>query len=144
MKSLKRYSELVKLPTFAERLAYLKLDSKIGIQTFGADRWLNQDLYRSKLWKSIRDQVILRDSNGDDILDLGCQDMPIRGERIHVHHMNPVTVDMLEHNDPLAFDPEFLIVASFSTHNCIHYGSPVRYTSDYKPRTPFDTCPWRL
>ena len=52
------YSELITLPTFEERFKYLQLSGKVGRETFGFDRYLNQVFYRSKEWKSVRDYVI--------------------------------------------------------------------------------------
>ena len=55
---IRTYSELIRIPTFEERYNYLKLDSEIGIETFGFERYLNQRFYRSKEWKSLRDEII--------------------------------------------------------------------------------------
>lgn len=133
---IRRYSELIKLPTFADRFKYLKLSGFVGEETFGFDRWLNQALYHSDIWKSVRDQVIIRD-NG---CDLGIEDLEIKG-RIIVHHMNPVTKEeIVMHSDTL-IDPEYLICATINTHNAIHYGDD----SILRPmveRKPGDTCPW--
>ena len=41
----KSYSELMKLKTFEERYEYLKLEGKVGEETFGYDRIFNQVLY---------------------------------------------------------------------------------------------------
>ena len=88
-KEMKTYSELIKLPTFKERFNYLKLDGSIGEQTFGFDRYLNQNFYRLKEWKQIRNYVITR----DNAYDLGIEDRPIpNGVKIYIHHMNPITV----------------------------------------------------
>ena len=58
----KTYSELCKLKSFDERFDYLKLgDKKVGEETFASHRYLNQKLYRSPMWKRIREQVIARD-----------------------------------------------------------------------------------
>ena len=73
---IKTYSELSKLKTFKERFEYLKLDGIVGKDTFGYDRYLNQLFYKSKEWKQVRDQVIVRD-NG---CDLGLIDRPIYGK----------------------------------------------------------------
>ena len=62
------YKELIKLPTFEERLKYCMLDGAVGKSTFGYERYLNQQFYRSKEWKSIRRDVILRDE-GCDLAD---------------------------------------------------------------------------
>ena len=81
---MRTYSELIKLSTLAERFDYLKLGGVIGEDTFGFERYLNQNFYRSAVWKKIRNQVIIRD-NG---CEMGLEDYPISG-RIIIHHMNP-------------------------------------------------------
>ena len=68
------YQELITLPTFEERFKYCKLDGKPSELTFNGHRLLNQMLYRSPQWKSVRQKVILRD-NG---CDLGIADRPIQ------------------------------------------------------------------
>jgi len=135
----KSYSELVKLKTLIERYEYLRTFSKIGEETFGGSRYLNQYLYtKSDLWKSIRRKVILRD-NGRD---LGLDDYIIQG-RIIVHHINPLTKEQLLNFDPCIFDEENLISCSHNTHNAIHYGDKSLLPQDPIERRPFDTCPWR-
>lgn len=135
----KCYSELVKLKTLIERYEYLRTFSKIGEETFGGSRYLNQYLYtKSDLWKSIRRKVILRD-NGRD---LGLDDYIIQG-RIIVHHINPLTKEQLLNFDPCIFDEENLISCSHDTHNAIHYGDKSLLPQDPIERRPFDTCPWR-
>ena len=66
MMSIKTYSELITIPTFEERYEYLRLNGRVGEETFGFDRYLNQVFYKSKEWRSIRDYVIARD-NGCDL-----------------------------------------------------------------------------
>lgn len=132
------YTELSKLKTFKERFDYLKLDGTVGIETFGFDRYLNQALYHSDDWKSVRDKVIIR--------DLGC-DLGIEGyelsKYITIHHMNPVQAVEIENRAPWIFDPEFLISCSRATHNAIHYGDASLLTKELEIRKPNDTCPWR-
>lgn len=135
---IKSYHELIKLPTFEERLDYLKLDGLVGVTTFGFDRYLNQRLYHSKEWKAVCREVILRD-NG---CDLGILDRPIF-DRVYVHHINPLTeTNIRECDDRALFDLDFLISTSFHTHNAIHYGK-TRPSSLFIERTPNDTCPWK-
>jgi hypothetical protein len=135
----KCYSELVKLKTLIERYEYLRTFSKIGEETFGGSRYLNQYLYtKSDLWKSVRRKVILRD-NGRD---LGLDDYIIQG-RIIVHHINPLTKEQLLNFDECIFDMENLISCSHNTHNAIHYGDKSLLPQDPIERRPFDTCPWR-
>ena len=137
-RQLRTYSELISLPTFEERFRYLQLKGAVGKDTFGFDRYLNQQFYRSAEWKKIRDQVIVRD-NG---CDLGIEDRAIYG-KILIHHMNPITEqDVLRHSDLLT-NPEYLICVAHSTHNAIHYGDENLLTLAPVIRTPNDTCPWK-
>lgn len=132
------YSELCTLPTFKDRFEYLKLNGQVGSETFGFDRYLNQIFYRSQEWKSIRDEIIVRD-NG---CDLGIEGREIRG-RIYIHHMNPIMVDDLLGRTDLLLNPEYLIATSYNTHQAIHYGDDGLIVPDPTERRPNDTCPWR-
>lgn len=135
---MKTYSQMITLPTFNERFRYLKLDGKVGADTFGLDRYLNQVLYRSAEWRRIRDEVIVRD-NG---CDLGIPELPIYGKVI-IHHMNPLTVeDILEDDPECVMNPEYLVCVSHATHNAIHYGDS-SLLQDYVPRRANDTAPWK-
>ena len=134
---IRTFSELKKLKSFEERYKYLKLGGEVGIATFGADRHLNQAFYRSKEWKRVRDQVIVRD-NG---CDLGVEGYQIY-DRIYIHHMNPMTVDdVLDRNDDI-LNPEFLICVSFDTHNAIHFGDASLLPKLPIERKPGDTMLW--
>lgn len=141
MRRVRTYSELITLPTFKERFDYLSLGGKIGIQTFGADRWINQAFYTSREWREVRDYVIVRDSL-DLPFDLGHPDRPIRS-CIVVHHMNPITIDDIREATDFLLDPEYLITTSDLTHKAIHYGDFNLLPEDYVERQPNDTCPWR-
>lgn len=132
------YKELTKLPTFEERFRYLQLCGKVGEETFGYDRYLNQMLYHSSDWDDIRQIVIIRD-NG---CDLGCEDHPIY-DRIIVHHMNPITIEDIRNNSKYLTDPEYLISTTLMTHNAIHYGDESLLPKGPIERRPNDTCPWR-
>lgn len=136
--NLKTYSELIQIPTFEERFEYLKLDGNVGEDTFGFDRWMNQIFYRSPEWKRIRDEVIIRD-NGCDLAMPGHE---IYG-RILIHHMNPISVDDIEHRTDLLLNPEYLISTLHRTHNAIHYGDKSLLPQGLIVRTPNDTCPWK-
>lgn len=136
--SIRTYSELIQLPTFEERFDYLRLDGVVGKDTFGFDRYLNQQFYRSSEWKRIRNQVIIRD-NG---CDLGIDEYEIHG-RILIHHMNPISIEDLQHVSDLLMNPEYLICVSHRTHNAIHYGDESLIVSAPIERTQNDTCPWR-
>lgn len=136
--SIKTYSELIQLPTFEERFQYLKLSGAVGKETFGFDRYLNQNFYRSAAWKRVRDQVIVRD-NG---CDLGIDDRIIYG-KILIHHMNPINDrDILDLTDIL-LNPEYLICVSHITHNAIHYSDESLLPSEPIVRFKNDTCPWK-
>ena len=138
MTDIKTYSQLITLPTFIERYKYLKLEGVVGDETFGFDRYLNQIFYKSIEWKSVRDHVIVRD-NG---CDLGIEDRII-GERILVHHMNPIRVEDIKRRSEFLLDPEYLICVSKNTHNAIHYGDSELLITEPIERSKNDTCPWR-
>lgn len=137
---LKTYSELVKLPTFIERIRYLKLSGRVSEETFGVERYLNQQFYKSKIWKELRNSIILRD-NG---CDLGLEGYGLN-KGIIIHHMNPITVKDVINLTDAVLNPEYLICVSHVTHNVIHYGDE-SYIEDmnYKERSANDTCPWRM
>ena len=132
------YSELITLPTFIDRYRYLKQSGIVADETFGSRRYLNQVFYKSKEWKSIRNQVIIRD-NG---CDLGLEGYEIGGP-IYIHHLNPITEDDILNRSPSLLDPENLICVSYNTHEAIHYGDesmlPITYLVD---RTPGDQVLW--
>lgn len=139
MSIIRTYSEIITIPTYEERYRYLKLEGRVGEETFGFDRYLNQYMYqRSERWKAVRRKVIIRD-NG---CDLGIEGYDIRGP-ITVHHMNPVTMDDILNERPWIFDPEYLISTSHNTHNAIHYGDENLLIKAPIVRTANDTCPWR-
>ena len=138
MTDIKTYSQLITLPTFIERYKYLKLEGVVGDETFGFDRYLNQIFYKSIEWKSVRDHVIVRD-NG---CDLGIEDRII-GERILVHHMNPIRIEDIKSRSEFLLDPEYLICVSKNTHNAIHYGDSELLITEPIERSKNDTCPWR-
>lgn len=138
--SYKSYSELAKLSSFIDKYNYLKINSKIGIETFGTNRWINQDFYSSNDWKTFRKKIILRDKG----CNLGCEDFPIVG-KIYIHHINPLTIDDIRLNrlDKLLGEDNAICV-DFKTHEAIHYGNELTML-DYIPieRRPGDTCPWK-
>ena len=136
--NIKTYSELITIPTFEERYNYLRLGGRVGAETFGFDRWLNQVFYKTNEWLSLRDKVIIRDLG----CDLGIEGREIYG-RILVHHMNPITKRDILERSPIALDPEYLITTSKLTHDAIHYGDENLLMKDPIIRKPNDTCPWR-
>lgn len=132
------YSELITLPTFEERYRYLKLGGRVGEDTFGFDRYLNQIFYTSNEWRDVRDFVIIRDGG----CDLGIPDREIHG-RILVHHMNPIRQEDILRRSKFLLDPEYLICTIKNTHDAIHYGDESLLILAPIERTKNDTCPWR-
>lgn len=135
--TIKTYSELRTLSTFTERYKYLQLFGQVGSSTFGFDRYLNQRFYRSTQWKTIRDEVIVRD-NG---CDLGIEGYDIY-DRVIIHHMNPMTVDDIETGEDYILNPEYLITTTHRTHNAIHYGDESLLAKPLVERSPGDTRLW--
>lgn len=133
----KRYSELRRLLTFEERYEYLRLGGRVGEVTFGFDRQFNQDFYRSREWRQIREYVIVRDD--------GC-DLGVPGYEIHtdllVHHINPIVMDDIVHGEEWVLSPEFLITTTQTTHNAIHYGDRSLLAKPYTARQHGDTKLW--
>lgn len=137
---IRTYSELITLPTFEERYRYLRLGGRVGEETFGFDRYLNQMFYNSKEWENIRDEVISRDMG----CDLGMLDRQIpEGVKILVHHMNPVLVKDILSRSKYLLDPEYLISTVKRTHDAIHYGDDSFLLTGFTERSKNDTCPWR-
>ena len=135
---IRTYSELIKLNSFKERYEYLRLDGRVGEATFGFERYLNQQFYHSREWRSVKDSIVTR--------DLGC-DLAVTGfeihERIYIHHMNPVTAEDIRQSTEYLLNPEFLICTTQNTHNAIHYGDSSLLCMEPITRTPFDMCPWK-
>lgn len=136
MSTIKTYSELITFPTFEERFKYCQTNQHVSEETFGSHRYLNQRFYKSPEWRKIRQLVIIRD-NG---CDLACPDYPIAGV-IYIHHLNPMQIEDIINRKEYILLMEFLICASFNTHQALHY--------EYEPpqirpvvRTPNDTSPW--
>lgn len=139
-KNIRTYTELSKLKTFKERFEYLKLGGKIGEETFGFDRYINQKFYKMPEYRAARDFVIAR--------DLGC-DLGVEGhefakeENIIVHHMNPITVEDIINRSEFALDPEYMISTRLLTHNAIHYADESLLVNEPVIRAKNDTCPWK-
>lgn len=125
------YQHLCRLSTFKDRFNYLKLSGEVGTSLFGDNRRLNQYFYHSDEWKSVRNEVIIRDGG----LDLGCVGYEILDKAI-VHHMNPITLEDLEEWNPRILDLNYLITVSSGTHRAIHYGD-----ENLIPRLPLDRRP---
>lgn len=135
---IKSYSEMCSFSTFIERFNYLKLNGKVGIETFGFDRYLNQVLYCSQEWKRFRRQVIIRD-NG---CIFGLDGYDING-RLIVHHINPITLEQIEQRDPMIFSMENVVCVTHKVHEAIHYGDESLIPTDPIIRKPNDTCLWK-
>lgn len=134
---IKKYSDLILIPTFEERLEYLKLNGIVGKETFGFSRYINQQFYHLKEWHQFRDKVIIRD-NG---CDLGVDGYEIYS-RIIIHHINPITYEDIVNRNKCVFDLENVITTQLSTHNAIHYCSDNFYINKPIQRFKNDTCPW--
>ena len=135
---IRTYSELITLPTFEERYRYLRLGGRVGEDTFGFDRYLNQIFYTSNEWRDVRDYVIVRDGG----CDLGIPDREIFG-KILVHHMNPIRQEDILRRSKWLLDPEYLICTIKNTHDAIHYGDDGLLILAPTERMKNDTCPWR-
>lgn len=148
---VRTYRELIRIEDYYERFEYVRLAGKIGEQTFGWERYLNQYLYRSAKWKRFRNEIIIRD-NG---CDLAHPDFPIVGpkdfgrngarnyNRIIVHHLNPLTPEEVEEDSSRIYDPEEVVCVALMTHNAIHYGDETLLPALPLERRAGDTCPWR-
>ena len=139
-KIIRTYSELIQLPTFMERYEYLRLGGKVGEETFGFDRYINQLFYTSDEWRSLRNHIITR----DDGCDLAVPGRDIQeGVKVLIHHMNPITVDDILNRSDFLLNPEYLICTIKNTHDAIHYGDSELLYKDPVVRFKNDTCPWR-
>ena len=134
---IRTYSQLIRLNTFEERYEYLRLKSVVGKSTFGFDRYINQQFYRSTQWKNIRNHVIARDLG----MDLAMDGYEIH-DRIIIHHMNPMSVDHIEYGNSDILEPEFLICTTHKTHNAIHYGDRNLLALPFVERNMNDTKLW--
>lgn len=137
MTKIRTYSELSRIESFEDRFYYLELKGILGERTFGFDRWINQEFYKSQQWKRVRNHVIVRDN--------GC-DLGVPGYEIYsgllVHHMNPLTLDDIKHGEDWIIDPNFLITTSIQTHNAIHFGNETSLPRGPIVRKPGDTALW--
>ena len=147
--NIRRYSELILLPTFEERFEYLRLDGKVCEETFGFDRYLNQVFYNCPEWKHTRDKVIFRDNacdlgvEGYEINEFYDKDKRYHRPKIIIHHLIPITKKQILERDPIIFNMEYLITTTLSTHNAIHYGNESNIIKGPVIRTKNDTCPWK-
>ena len=135
----KYYHEVIQLPTFEERFEYLRIKQRIGDSTFGSHRYLNQLLYKMPEWRTFRSQIILR----DNACDLAHSDYQVNAQPLYVHHINPITIEDIQHNHDKVFDPDNAITTTFMTHQAIHYGDKSLLTMIPVERRPGDMCPWK-
>ena len=133
----RHYHGLSRLQTFEERYKYLRLNGVVGRSTYGFDRYLNQKFYTSTEWRRVRNFVILRDGG----CDLGIDDREIN-DKIIIHHMNPMSVEEIEHGDEDILNPDYLITTTLNTHNAIHYGDESLLPKEFTERRPGDTKLW--
>lgn len=128
---MRSYSELILLPSFSDRLAYLKLlDNNVT-----SPRHMSEQFYKSGTWKIIRKQIIDRDLG----FDLGIFGVYIEGPRL-VHHINPINEYDIIYQTKKLLDPENLITTSGNTHNLIHYNKVKK--EKWVDRMPGDTKLW--
>lgn len=138
--TLRTYSELRRITSFENRFHYLQLKGEVGAQTFGVERYLNQQFYRSRQWKDIRTEVIAR----DEAMDLGVPGFEIYEARnVIVHHMNPMRPQDLDEGIEDVLNPEYLISTTLRTHNAIHYGDASLLALPPVERRPGDTLLWQ-
>lgn len=135
----KSYSELMSFASFGERLEYLMLESNVAEATFGDARYINQQFYKSSLWRQTADSILLRDGG----CDLAIDDFPIDRYAL-VHHINPITLDDIINMTSKVLDPENLITCSSQTHRIIHYGDRQLYVPQLIVRSKNDTAPWKI
>lgn len=134
---MKSYSELISIDNYEARYEYLKTTQRIGDKTFGYERYLNQALYNSNDWRPVRMRVIVR----DNACDMAMPDHEIQG-RIIVHHINPITIEMIIAGDPRVFDMDNLVCVSHLTHEAIHYGNRELLQKPFTERKAGDTRLW--
>ena len=135
------YNELITIPSFEDRVKYLKTNSQIGDPTFDFDRWINQHFYLSKEWKELRPRIIVRDLGHD--LAMPDDHYEIMGI-VMIHHINPLTKEQIISGDIDAmFNPLNLVTVSKDTHNMIHFGNMTKNRYMLTERKPGDTILWR-
>lgn len=131
------YEDLIKLKSFDERFNYLFIGDKIGNETFGEYRYINQRFYLSPKWRKTRNDVIVRDLG----CDLGVDGCELGKRNVIIHHINPITMEDIINLNPKVFDLNNLITCSFDTHNRIHYGGK---KTSFVIRSSGDHCPWKI
>lgn len=139
---MKSYEELTAIADYYDRFRYLRIGQKVSEETFGCHRYINQLLYTSSFWRTARSKAIIRDSVGDNVMDMAHPEMYISGIVI-CHHINPITLEMIEKDDPLVYDLNNIVCVSDYTHKAIHYGDERLLPQKIVERRPNDTIPWR-
>lgn len=134
---IKSYKELIRLDSFEDRYEYLRVGGRVGQETFGFNRYLNQAFYRSTEWKKLRREIIVRDNS----CDLAFPDRDIFG-RVIVHHINPITYEDIELGRDCVFDPNNLVCTSHMTSQAIHFGNASLLATLPKERRKGDTTLW--
>ena len=134
---MKTYSKLITLPTFEERFNYLLIGGEVGEDTFGYNRYLNQDFYHSPEWRRFRRDMIIRDNGCEMALE------PYNiSSLIILHHLEPIEAnDILELTSKL-MDPDNVVCVSHRLHNAIHYGDLSVLEPIFHVRRPDDTKLW--
>lgn len=134
---MRTYSKLITLPTFEERFRYLLIGGEIGKDTFGYNRYLNQDFYHSPEWRRFRRDMIVRDNGCEMALE------PYNiSSRIILHHLEPIEAnDILELTSKL-MDPDNVVCVSHRLHNAIHYGDLSVLEPAFHIRRQGDTKLW--
>lgn len=128
---MKSYSELLMIPSFSERLAYLQLFDNNAT----SPRHMSSGFYQSKTWKILRKKIIDRDLG----FDLGVFGIYIDGPML-VHHINPINESDIIYQTDRLLNPENLITTSGITHNLIHYNKVEK--EKWVDRKPGDTKLW--
>ena len=136
---MKTYTELLQFNTYEDRFNYLKMDQRVGEDTFGPFRYLNQRFYRTPEWRKFRNEIILRD-NGCDLALPGYEIF----NTIHIHHINPITPNDIVDRSPVLFDPNNVICVSEYTHKRLTYwdGTEIRDPYQLVIRRQGDTKLW--
>jgi hypothetical protein len=128
---MRSYSELILLPTFSERLKYLKLlDNNVT-----SPRHMSAQFYKSDVWQYVRQKIIDRDLG----FDLGIFGIYIEGVML-VHHINPINESDIIYQTDKLLNPDNLITLSGNTHNLIHYNKKEK--EQWVERKPGDTKLW--
>lgn len=137
MTTTKTYAEMIGFKTFESRFEYLALRGRVGEETFGFERWMNQHFYNSREWRDLRHHIIARDEG---------RDLGVEGYEIHdrplIHHIVPMTSRDIELRNPMVLDPNNLILTTHNTHNAIHYGDSSLLNLPPVERRPGDTVLW--